>query len=170
MKNLKNWNKGDPCTSEWIGISCSDKNTTDGYLHITVLYVLFVLLLSFLFFFIISQFYKIGEVHPLEECEFLVMFKVPTSLLMFLSLVVFLYISYMLGLCPFSALDTFFTHQKKKVSTTVLSIAHIVVFNFSAMDLLIPDYMLLFNRNWIRIWLCFLLVAGSYWRWIYLEL
>ena len=38
---LKNWNKRDPCTSNWTGVICSDKNTTDEYLHVTVLYVPF---------------------------------------------------------------------------------------------------------------------------------
>jgi hypothetical protein len=37
MNNLKNWNKGDPCTSRWTGVIC-DKIPSDTYLHVTELY------------------------------------------------------------------------------------------------------------------------------------
>lgn len=40
MKNIRNWGKGDPCTSKWKGIVCKDKNTTDGYLHVNALLLL----------------------------------------------------------------------------------------------------------------------------------
>ncbi|RVW30372.1 putative leucine-rich repeat receptor-like serine/threonine-protein kinase [Vitis vinifera] len=40
MKNIRNWGKGDPCTSKWKGIICKDKNTTDGYLHVNALLLL----------------------------------------------------------------------------------------------------------------------------------
>ncbi|THG16897.1 hypothetical protein TEA_025620 [Camellia sinensis var. sinensis] len=33
-KHLKNWNKGDPCTSPWRGVLCFDSVMTDGYLHV----------------------------------------------------------------------------------------------------------------------------------------
>ncbi|KAK8631270.1 hypothetical protein V6N13_080025 [Hibiscus sabdariffa] len=32
--HLRNWNKGDPCTSNWTGIECSDHPGNDGYLHV----------------------------------------------------------------------------------------------------------------------------------------
>ncbi|XP_078180886.1 putative LRR receptor-like serine/threonine-protein kinase At1g06840 isoform X2 [Carex rostrata] len=34
MNKLSNWNKGDPCTSNWTGIFC-ESVTNDNYLHIT---------------------------------------------------------------------------------------------------------------------------------------
>ncbi|THG16891.1 hypothetical protein TEA_025614 [Camellia sinensis var. sinensis] len=34
IKHLKNWNKGDPCTSRWRGVLCFDSVMTDGYLHV----------------------------------------------------------------------------------------------------------------------------------------
>ncbi|KAL2484960.1 Leucine-rich repeat protein kinase family protein [Abeliophyllum distichum] len=34
MKRLSTWNKGDPCTSNWTGVLCSDVVGGDGYLHI----------------------------------------------------------------------------------------------------------------------------------------
>lgn len=36
VKILRNWGKGDPCTSNWTGVICHfDQN--DGYLHVTEL-------------------------------------------------------------------------------------------------------------------------------------
>ncbi|KNA25985.1 hypothetical protein SOVF_000890 [Spinacia oleracea] len=34
MKNLSNWDRGDPCSSNWTGIGCYNKTLNDGYLHI----------------------------------------------------------------------------------------------------------------------------------------
>ncbi|XVF29749.1 hypothetical protein REPUB_Repub15cG0148800 [Reevesia pubescens] len=34
MKHLRNWNKGDPCTSNWTGVLCFDNLDNDGYLHV----------------------------------------------------------------------------------------------------------------------------------------
>ncbi|GLT26778.1 hypothetical protein SLA2020_018210 [Shorea laevis] len=39
-KNLTNWNRGDPCTSNWTGFVCSNTTTDDGYLHVTALQLL----------------------------------------------------------------------------------------------------------------------------------
>ncbi|KAJ4966386.1 hypothetical protein NE237_018235 [Protea cynaroides] len=39
MKHLDNWSKGDPCTSNWAGVSCSTVGT-DGYMHIEQLQLL----------------------------------------------------------------------------------------------------------------------------------
>ncbi|XAR67737.1 Non-specific serine/threonine protein kinase [Bertholletia excelsa] len=39
-KHLKSWSKGDPCTSNWKGVSCHDTVGTNGYLHIRVLLLL----------------------------------------------------------------------------------------------------------------------------------
>ncbi|GMP86180.1 hypothetical protein CsSME_00039054 [Camellia sinensis var. sinensis] len=39
-KHLKNWNKGDPCTSPWRGVLCFDSVMTDGYLHVQELQIL----------------------------------------------------------------------------------------------------------------------------------
>ena len=36
LNNLKNWDKGDPCTSNWTGIQCHEIGT-DSHLHITEL-------------------------------------------------------------------------------------------------------------------------------------
>ncbi|KAE9622314.1 putative protein kinase RLK-Pelle-LRR-VIII-1 family [Lupinus albus] len=36
--NLRNWNKGDPCTSNWTGVWCFDKVGDDGYFHVQELY------------------------------------------------------------------------------------------------------------------------------------
>ncbi|KAL2508140.1 putative LRR receptor-like serine/threonine-protein kinase [Forsythia ovata] len=33
-QNLGNWNRGDPCTSCWTGIYCSNTTMDDGYLHV----------------------------------------------------------------------------------------------------------------------------------------
>ncbi|KAK7385632.1 hypothetical protein VNO78_31380 [Psophocarpus tetragonolobus] len=38
--NLSNWNRGDPCTSNWTGIICSNTTLVDGYLHILQLHLL----------------------------------------------------------------------------------------------------------------------------------
>ncbi|ESW14005.1 hypothetical protein PHAVU_008G245000 [Phaseolus vulgaris] len=32
--NLSNWDRGDPCTSNWTGVMCSDTTLVDGYLHV----------------------------------------------------------------------------------------------------------------------------------------
>ncbi|KAF7825395.1 putative LRR receptor-like serine/threonine-protein kinase [Senna tora] len=40
MDHLRNWNKGDPCTSNWTGIWCLDRVGADGYLHIRELYLM----------------------------------------------------------------------------------------------------------------------------------
>ncbi|GLU11957.1 hypothetical protein SLE2022_286730 [Rubroshorea leprosula] len=39
-KNLTNWNRGDPCTSNWTGVVCSNTTPDDGYLHVTELELL----------------------------------------------------------------------------------------------------------------------------------
>ncbi|KQK10331.1 hypothetical protein BRADI_2g53400v3 [Brachypodium distachyon] len=39
MNNLKNWNRGDPCTPRWAGIIC-EKIPSDAYLHVTELQLL----------------------------------------------------------------------------------------------------------------------------------
>lgn len=36
MNNLKNWNRGDPCTKNWTGVFCHDLG--DTYLLVTELY------------------------------------------------------------------------------------------------------------------------------------
>ncbi|GKV09576.1 hypothetical protein SLEP1_g21056 [Rubroshorea leprosula] len=36
-KNLTNWNRGDPCTSNSTGVVCSNTTPDDGYLHVTEL-------------------------------------------------------------------------------------------------------------------------------------
>lgn len=40
MKNLRNWDHGDPCTSNWTGIVCYNVTADDGYLHIRELELL----------------------------------------------------------------------------------------------------------------------------------
>lgn len=40
MNYLQNWGKGDACTSNWTGISCSDAPGKDGYFHLLEVYVL----------------------------------------------------------------------------------------------------------------------------------
>ena len=37
-KNLSNWRRGDPCTSNWTGVLCFDIAKVDGYLHVRELY------------------------------------------------------------------------------------------------------------------------------------
>ncbi|KAL3719870.1 hypothetical protein ACJRO7_004798 [Eucalyptus globulus] len=39
-KNLSNWNRGDPCTSNWTGVLCFNRTLTDGYLHVSELQLL----------------------------------------------------------------------------------------------------------------------------------
>ncbi|XP_057789771.1 probable LRR receptor-like serine/threonine-protein kinase At1g06840 isoform X2 [Salvia miltiorrhiza] len=39
-RNLRNWNRGDPCTTNWTGVICHNLTPTDGYLHITELLLL----------------------------------------------------------------------------------------------------------------------------------
>ncbi|KAJ6383247.1 hypothetical protein OIU76_000032 [Salix suchowensis] len=40
-KNLSNWRRGDPCTSNWTGVLCFDEaNKEDGYLHVRELQLL----------------------------------------------------------------------------------------------------------------------------------
>ncbi|PON95107.1 GPCR kinase [Trema orientale] len=34
QNNLRNWNKGDPCISNWTKVICSNKTGTDGYFHV----------------------------------------------------------------------------------------------------------------------------------------
>ncbi|KAK1412469.1 hypothetical protein QVD17_33749 [Tagetes erecta] len=34
MNHLHNWNKGDPCTSNWTGVICVHKNNPDKYWHV----------------------------------------------------------------------------------------------------------------------------------------
>ncbi|KAI3450215.1 hypothetical protein Pfo_006880 [Paulownia fortunei] len=39
-RNLRSWNWGDPCTSNWTGIICYNSTLEDGYLHIKELLLL----------------------------------------------------------------------------------------------------------------------------------
>ncbi|XP_059659900.1 probable LRR receptor-like serine/threonine-protein kinase At1g06840 [Cornus florida] len=39
-KNLSNWNRGDPCTSNWTGVLCYNTTMDDGYLHVKELQLL----------------------------------------------------------------------------------------------------------------------------------
>ncbi|TXG46832.1 hypothetical protein EZV62_026126 [Acer yangbiense] len=39
-KNLSNWNRGDPCTSNWTGVLCFNTTKDDGYLHVRELQLL----------------------------------------------------------------------------------------------------------------------------------
>ncbi|KAF9670969.1 hypothetical protein SADUNF_Sadunf13G0124300 [Salix dunnii] len=39
-KNLSNWRRGDPCTSNWTGVLCFDTAKDDGYLHVRELQLL----------------------------------------------------------------------------------------------------------------------------------
>lgn len=44
FQNLKNWKRGDPCTSSWTGIFCYNITPDDGFLHVRELYeILFML-------------------------------------------------------------------------------------------------------------------------------
>ncbi|RDX76520.1 putative LRR receptor-like serine/threonine-protein kinase, partial [Mucuna pruriens] len=38
--NLSNWDRGDPCTSNWTGVMCSNTTLVDGYLHVQELHLL----------------------------------------------------------------------------------------------------------------------------------
>ncbi|KAG2669791.1 hypothetical protein I3760_14G050600 [Carya illinoinensis] len=38
--NLNNWNRGDPCTSNWTGIGCFNEKFDDGFLHVQQLMLL----------------------------------------------------------------------------------------------------------------------------------
>ncbi|KAJ8753939.1 hypothetical protein K2173_000193 [Erythroxylum novogranatense] len=40
LKRLRNWNIGDPCTSQWTGVLCSNTSEADGYLHVLELQLL----------------------------------------------------------------------------------------------------------------------------------
>lgn len=40
MNHLRNWNKGDPCMSNWTGVLCFDTVETDGHLHVRELQLL----------------------------------------------------------------------------------------------------------------------------------
>ncbi|KAL5711542.1 hypothetical protein ACHQM5_021984 [Ranunculus cassubicifolius] len=40
MKNLRSWNKGDPCLSNWTGILCFNITQNDGNLHVAELHLL----------------------------------------------------------------------------------------------------------------------------------
>jgi hypothetical protein len=44
MNNLDNWNRGDPCTSNWTGVFCH--KTNDAHLHVTELYEYYYLIFS----------------------------------------------------------------------------------------------------------------------------
>ncbi|CAL0304383.1 unnamed protein product [Lupinus luteus] len=39
-ENLRKWNKGDPCTSNWTGVWCFDEVGDDGYFHVRELYLM----------------------------------------------------------------------------------------------------------------------------------
>ncbi|KAL1816862.1 hypothetical protein ACET3Z_019436 [Daucus carota] len=39
-RNLSNWNRGDPCTSNWTGVLCFNKTMDDNYLHVRELQLL----------------------------------------------------------------------------------------------------------------------------------
>ena len=49
--HLSSWNLdlGDPCTSKWTGVECTNSTLVDGYLHVQELYDLVPLLYSFIF-------------------------------------------------------------------------------------------------------------------------
>ncbi|MED6145691.1 hypothetical protein PIB30_027822 [Stylosanthes scabra] len=40
MNKLKDWNKGDPCGSNWTGVWCYDNVGDDGYFHVRELYLM----------------------------------------------------------------------------------------------------------------------------------
>ncbi|KAK7294904.1 hypothetical protein RJT34_17803 [Clitoria ternatea] len=40
MDNLRNWNKGDPCATNWTGVWCFDRIRADGYFHVRELYLM----------------------------------------------------------------------------------------------------------------------------------
>lgn len=37
-KNLRNWNRGDPCMTNWTRVLCYNRTLDDGYLHVMELY------------------------------------------------------------------------------------------------------------------------------------
>ncbi|CAA3020158.1 probable LRR receptor-like serine threonine-kinase At1g06840 [Olea europaea subsp. europaea] len=39
-RNLRNWNRGDPCASNWTGVYCHNRTMNDGYLHVRELLLL----------------------------------------------------------------------------------------------------------------------------------
>ncbi|XVF05868.1 hypothetical protein REPUB_Repub05bG0210300 [Reevesia pubescens] len=39
-RNLRNWTRGDPCTSNWTGVLCFNSTQDDGYLHVRELQLL----------------------------------------------------------------------------------------------------------------------------------
>uniref|UniRef100_A0A5B7B4G6 non-specific serine/threonine protein kinase n=1 Tax=Davidia involucrata TaxID=16924 RepID=A0A5B7B4G6_DAVIN len=39
-QNLSNWNRGDPCTSNWTGVLCFNMSMDDGYFHVRELQLL----------------------------------------------------------------------------------------------------------------------------------
>ena len=47
LNHLRNWNKGDPCTSNWTGVICVHKTSVHKYWHVQELYVF----MPFLYFF-----------------------------------------------------------------------------------------------------------------------
>ncbi|KAJ4971886.1 hypothetical protein NE237_004985 [Protea cynaroides] len=40
MNHLENWSRGDPCMSNWTGVSCFNTSANDGYLHVEELHLL----------------------------------------------------------------------------------------------------------------------------------
>ncbi|MCL7038470.1 hypothetical protein MKW94_017383, partial [Papaver nudicaule] len=40
MKHLQSWDKGDPCSSNWLGVWCFDSIGSDGYVHVEQLQML----------------------------------------------------------------------------------------------------------------------------------
>ncbi|XP_026425685.1 probable LRR receptor-like serine/threonine-protein kinase At1g06840 isoform X1 [Papaver somniferum] len=40
MKHLQSWDKGDPCSSNWLGVWCFDSIGSDGYVHVQQLQML----------------------------------------------------------------------------------------------------------------------------------
>ncbi|XP_057955016.1 probable LRR receptor-like serine/threonine-protein kinase At1g06840 isoform X2 [Malania oleifera] len=46
LKNLSNWNRGDPCTANWTGVLCFNTTKNDGYLHVEELQLLSMKLLG----------------------------------------------------------------------------------------------------------------------------
>lgn len=48
--HLRNWNRGDPCTSNWTGVWCFGRVENDGYFHVHELYGPFIFLFFHFFF------------------------------------------------------------------------------------------------------------------------
>ncbi|PIA46146.1 hypothetical protein AQUCO_01600425v1 [Aquilegia coerulea] len=40
LKNLRSWNRGDPCVSNWTGVFCFNTTANDGNLHVSELHLL----------------------------------------------------------------------------------------------------------------------------------